>query len=208
MMKDLLNEDRKDALTEIINISYGMATSIISDSIEAHASLHVPMIHIVGIEGLENYVNSKTSKDKNYYVSVQVFINKLDGESIFIIDNDSAKKVAAIFMSDNGEIIENEEDIISSIHELSNILTSACVGKIAELLELEVFFHPPAIDRQSGEKIAEYKNFENFKKIIVVETVLDFQKEEIHGLLIFLLKESSFDNLLIALDKYIEQYEI
>ncbi|GAB1537216.1 hypothetical protein ADMFC3_28470 [Geovibrio sp. ADMFC3] len=207
-MINVLNEDRKDALTEIMNISYGMATAIISDSIEAHANLHVPKIHVVGTEGLENYVNSKTSKTKNYYVSVQVFINKLDGESIFIIDNESAGKVADIFMSDNDETIEDEEDIISSIHELSNILTSACVGKIAELLELEVFFHPPAVDKQSGEKIAEYKNFENFSKIIVVETVLDFRQEEINGLLIFLLKESSFDHLLIALDKYIEQYEI
>jgi chemotaxis protein CheC len=207
-MINLLNDDRKDALTEIMNISYGMATSIISDSIEAHANLHVPRIHIVGIEGLENFVNSKTSKNNDYYVSVQVFINKLDGESIFIIDKDSASKVASMFMSDSNEIVENEEDITSSIHELSNILTSACVGKIAELLDLEVFFHPPALDKQSGAKIAEYKNFENFNKIIVVETVLDFQKEEIDGLLIFLLKESSFDNLLIALDRYIEQYEI
>lgn len=207
-MMNILNDDRKDALTEIMNISYGMATAIISDSIEAHANLHVPKIHVVGTEGLENYVNSKTSKNNDYFVSVQVFINKLDGESIFIIDSGSSRKVAGIFMNDSGEKIESEDDIVSSIHELSNILTSACVGKIAELLELEVFFHPPAVDKQSGEKIAEYKNFENFSKIIVVETVLDFRQEKINGLLIFLLKESSFEHLLIALDKYIEQYEI
>lgn len=207
-MKNILNEDRKDALTELMNISYGMATSLISDSIEAHANLHVPEIHIVGTEGLENYVNSKTLKENDYYISVQVFINKLDGESIFLIDENSAEQVSNMFMDTSGESVESEEDIVSSIHELSNILTSACVGKIAELLGLEVFFHPPAIDRQSGEKIAEYKNFEKFSKIIVVETVLDFKQEKIHGLLMFLLKESSFDHLLIALDKYIEQYEV
>jgi chemotaxis protein CheC len=207
-MINILNEDRKDALAELMNISYGMATAIISDSIEAHANLHVPMIDVVDFAGLESYVNSKTSKLMDYYISVQVFLNKLDGESIFIISTDSAKKIAEIFMSDNGEAVENEEDIISSIHELSNILTSACVGKIAELLELEVFFHPPAVDKQSGEKIAEYKNFEKFSKIIVVETVLDFKERKISGLLIFLMKESSFEHLLIALDKYLEQYDI
>ncbi|MCD8490460.1 MAG: hypothetical protein LRY51_00355 [Geovibrio sp.] len=75
-------------------------------------------------------------------------------------------------------------------------------------LSLRCSFILPQWTSRAAKKIAEYKNFENFSKIIVVETVLDFRQEKINGLLIFLLKESSFEHLLIALDKYIEQYEI
>ncbi|WP_022850327.1 hypothetical protein [Limisalsivibrio acetivorans] len=202
-----LSEDHIDALGEIMNISYGLATSIISDSIETQATLHVPKIEVLDVDELPEFINSKTDPGSRYYVSIQVFLNRMDGESIFMIDETSSKNVASIFMNFDDIEIENEDDVRSCIHELSNILTSACIGKLAELLELDVFFHPPKVEIKKGAKVAEYKT-DKFSKVIVVETVMDFEEEKVKGLLIFLMKEGSFQCLTEALDNFIENYEV
>lgn len=206
-----LTEDQKDALQELMNVSFGLAASLISDSLKSFSKMPLPIIDSMEIEKLKDYILEKFNDEKEYIITSQVFRNKFDGESIFILDKDSSKTITSLLLEDEMDDID-DDDIKSSVLELTNIISSACVGKLLELLDAQIFFQPPMVDLEVGlkhsiEKMAEDSNQKDYKNVIIIETSLIFEKEKIEGCLFILTKETSFEWLKDALDKFIENYE-
>ena len=201
MANSILSEDQKDALQELMNISFGTASSIISDSLNSFSKMPLPNIDAMEIEELEDYFVKNFDGITNCYIVTQLFRNKFDGESVFII----AHKITALLL---GEEELSKEDIQASVLELTNIISSACIGKLIELLDAQIFFNPPMIESscQVGEKVLRISSSEKreFTKVIIIETKLEFENEQITGYLLFLTKESSFEWLKSALDRFLE----
>ena len=118
-----LNEDEKDCLQELMNISYGAATAAISEIIGKFATLSIPNIDTISSKDLVAHLNQKLLSKNKYYVANQLINGYLAGENIFIIDEVSSINLAREFDLDEDEINENEiKDIIL---EITNILYSA-----------------------------------------------------------------------------------
>lgn len=201
----ILSEDQKDALQELMNISFGTASSIISDSLNSFSKMPLPKIEAMGIEELESYLSKNFDDITNCYIVTQLFRNKFDGESVFIIDDASAQKITALLLEEEQLA---KEDIQASVLELTNIISSACIGKLIELLDAQIFFNPPMIESSCrvGERVLRLSKSEGmeFTKVIIIETKLEFENEQITGYLLFLTKESSFEWLKSSLDKFLE----
>lgn len=205
MAHTILSEDQKDALQELMNISFGTASSIISDSLNSFSKMPLPKIDAMEIDELEAYLLENFDDITHCYIVTQLFRNKFDGESVFIIDDMSARKITSLLLEEE-EL--SKEDIQASVLELTNIISSACIGKLIELLDAQIFFNPPMIESSCrvGEKVlrlSKKKNME-FTKVIIIETKLEFEDEQITGYLLFLTKENSFEWLKSALDKFLE----
>jgi chemotaxis protein CheC len=205
MDRSILTEDQKDALQELMNISFGTASSIISDSLNSFSKMPLPNIEAMGIEELEVYFARNFDNITDCYIVTQLFRNKFDGESVFIIDDESARKITSLLLDEENLA---KEDIQASVLELTNIISSACIGKLIELLDAQIFFNPPMIESSCrvGERVLRLSKKENmeFTKVIIIETKLEFENEQIKGYLLFLTKESSFEWLKSALDKFLE----
>ena len=205
MANSILSEDQKDALQELMNISFGTASSIISDSLNSFSKMPLPNIEAMEVEELEEYFAKNFDDITNCYIVTQLFRNKFDGESVFIIDDVSARKITSLLL---GETNLLKEDIQASVLELTNIISSACIGKLIELLDAQIFFNPPMIESSCrvGERVLRISTSEKreFTKVIIIETKLEFENEQITGYLLFLTKESSFEWLKSALDKFLE----
>ena len=201
----ILSEDQKDALQELMNISFGTASSIISDSLNSFSKMPLPKIDAMGIEELEDYLVKNFDDITDCYIVTQLFRNKFDGESVFIIDDESARKITSLLLDEESL---SKEDIQASVLELTNIISSACIGKLIELLDAQIFFNPPMIESSCrvGERVLRLSKNEKmeFTKVIIIETKLEFENEQITGYLLFLTKESSFEWLKVALEKFLE----
>lgn len=201
----MIDSDIKDALEELINISYGSATAAIADLFNSFAQLRVPGIKVVSINELEDTVLGKNSHDHNLYITTQMFKGTFEGEILFVIDKQSASNMQNLICLLEDVFLnkeENDTELLQSILEIANILGASCIGKLAELLNSVVSFSPPSVELDNqllmgGEKAG-------YSKVIIISTLLEFEKEQITGHLFILFDDEMFVWLEKSLQTFIE----
>lgn len=197
-----LNEDQKDCLQELMNISYGAATAAISEIIGKFATLNIPYIDTISSHDLKEYLSNKLIATSKYYISNQLIHGYLSGENLFIIDEISSLHLAEEFGLTPLEI--NESEIKDIILEITNILSSATSGKLASLIDTSISFSAPHINKINS--INEFdERFEGeYNYVIIISTELNFKEQNIKGELLMLTKNESSMFLKEALDKTLE----
>lgn len=102
----------------------------------------------------------------------------------------------------NDEYVLDENEIQQSVMEISNILGSSCIGKLAALLGADVTFTPPTIEvtqqAMPGPSRSQYSH------IIVISTVLEFKELQILGKMFIMFNNAMFTWLEKALEEYLE----
>lgn len=193
----MLEEEFKEVLGELINIAFGSATATIADLFDNFATLHVPDITLTALEEINEFVMGRFG-DQKIYVTTQQFKGQFQGEIILAIDPQSAHNMQDII----GEGDEDENSIQQSILEISNILGSSCIGRLAELLVTNVTFAPPSIDYDK--MLIKDVNDSPYSQVIVISTVLEFKETEIIGKLFIMFSDEMFVWLEQALADFME----
>ncbi|MGE4318600.1 MAG: hypothetical protein AB7E96_06800 [Deferribacterales bacterium] len=202
-----LTELQTEAMGELFNIAYGLATSLISDSIGMHSSMYVPEMEIIDIENLADTIAGVIDEDKEYYHVSQVFLNYLEGETVMLMSRESAAALTECYSRIDDMLDDSsEEDIKSCTLEISNIITSALIGRIADLTNTEIFFQPPEIKPYKTSEIHDLRRGSEFSQVIVIKVIIDIDSTEIKGHMYVLLKEQSFSRFKEALDYFIDHY--
>jgi chemotaxis protein CheC len=200
----IFDEDEQDFLQELLNISFGAATAIISNMLETFATLHIPQIKLLDVEEIQEYINNKFENNNEYFVFSQQFRGDMEGESIFISNFNSVKHLSVI-MNDEDEDTEDVEEIIDLSSELMNIINSATIKDMAKHLGEEVFFAQPSVKNVKSNDIVKSTNLVEYRTVIVVSTVLDFEKENIKGTLYILLKPKTIELIKKAAQEFFEE---
>lgn len=196
-MNNIIEDDEKNFLTELINMSFGLSASLIGDMFNSYVDLKIPSLNIIVGDEFEEFISKKFDIDKKYFISRQMFSSDFNGESTFVIDEKSAYELSRLMYKNLG--IENdrlnEDDVLNSLLETTNILTSSCIGQLNEFMEFEVLFTPPSVALHDSGYITKYNDNLEYKHIIVIDTLLDLQDEHIEGYL-FILTDEKFMDLL------------
>ncbi len=194
----MIDEEDKEILGELINIAFGSATATIADLFDNFATLHVPGITFNALEDLNDIVMGSFG-EQAIYMTTQQFKGKFQGEIVLAIDSQSAKNMQQIV----GEEEDVDEiDIQQTLLEISNILGSSCIGKLAELLLTDVTFAPPAID--FAEELIKNVDDSPYSQVIVISTVLEFEEVKIRGKLFIMFSDEMFVWLEQALADFVE----
>ncbi len=200
----MIKDELREVLSELINIAFGSATATIADLFDNFATLHVPDISLITMEDLDEFI----LKDFNYqqvYTTSQQFKGQFQGEIVFVMDPKSAQNMQGVIFSEEDSddaVTAGEDEIRQSILEISNILGSSCIGKLAELLSTNVTFAPPAIE--FSQSVMKDGTEMPYRHVIVISTVLDFSDMEIRGKLFILFTDATFNWLKAALEDYLE----
>ena len=205
MNKELmLNEDEKDCLQELMNISYGSATAAIAAIIDKFATLSIPNIKTISLDEFKEYQKNKLDLKTSYYVTNQLINGTISGETMFVIDEKSTKNLGLEFDLEDDELIESElKDVVL---EISNIITSTTLSKFAQLLDTSITFSPPSIKILNS--IAEFhENYSNtYSHIIIISTDIKFEEQNIKGELLILSKDESIIYMKEALNKLLDEF--
>lgn len=199
-----LNIEELDCLQELMNIAYGSATASITAILDSFATLQVPRIQIVPAKDLKNYLKNNFDFDSEHLVSTQIINGKFSGENLFLINTPSAMNLAREFGLEEEDININE--LFDIVLEITNILSSSTIGRLAEELQTNVSFEPPSI--QKIESIDKFNNTysQEYQKIIIISSVLEFEEHSIRAELLILTKDNSVQWLKEALNNILEQY--
>lgn len=204
VQSDFLNEDQKDCLQELMNISYGSATAAIADIIGKFAKLSIPKIVTLESENFKDYIQEKIEKYPACYFVSQLIDGKLSGENLFLIDEHSLKNLALEF--DLSEIEIDEDELKDVVLEITNIISSTTSGKLAELIQTDILFSPPDVKIvDSAQNLDEHYEIE-YKYIIIISTLIEFEDQNINSELIMMLKDDSITFMRDALNKVMDEY--
>ncbi|MGD9808833.1 MAG: hypothetical protein AB7E76_10475 [Deferribacterales bacterium] len=196
--------DEVDVLKEIVNISYGMATSLITNAAGSYVKLSVPEIIVTDINDIQNQLDKIPVNLKNCIVTNQKFKGAYIGESLFLVDMSSAQNFASLMLEEPADALD-EEDIRSCALELSNILTSVSIGKLAELLSSHMSFSAPnLVDSHIDDIVFTYRN-NSFEHFFIIKTWLSGQESDVVGYLLIFINEESFEYLQETIEKFIDE---
>ncbi len=204
-MSDItLNDDELDCLQELMNISYGAATSAVAKIINQFATLNIPCIKTATSSEFKDYFDEKFSHGVDYYVSSQPIDGNLCGENMFIMDEESTKNLALEFGLDESEI--NDDELKDVILEITNIISATTTSKLASLIDATVTFSPPSVKKVHSTDNLEDRYETKYQHVIIISTDLNFQDQHIYGELILMSKDESILYLKDALNKLLEEF--
>jgi len=184
---------QEDLLKELINISFGLSASLIGDMLEKYVHLGVPTIKIIQTERLPDEVDANVLENA-FFLTRQQFRSSFHGETLFIIDHPSAHTLSQMLLHSTKTL--EELQIKSAILELTNIMTSACIGQLAELVKASVYFEAPTIESYLNSGGIDYNRDSEHSHVIIIETTLDLQDEKIKGYLYILTERNVLLNIL------------
>ncbi len=199
----VLTEDEKDCLQELMNVAYGSATAAISEILNAFATLSIPNIKIINADELNDYLSAELDLNVEHIVSLQQINGIVSGENMFVIDKESAKNIAYKFGLDENEV--NDEEIADVVLEITNILSSSTISKLAEDIDTNVSFSAPTIKKLNS--IDQLKNqfITKYQKVITISTQLKFEDLDIHGELFIFTTDNSIIYIKEKLNKILDE---
>lgn len=198
-----LTEDEKDCLQELINVAYGSATAAITEIFDAFAKLSIPTIKIIDALHLKDYLAKELNFKDEHFVASQQINGPLSGENMFIIDKKSATNMSIKFGFNDDEILD--EDICDITLEITNILSSSTISKLAEDIDTNVSFSAPTIKTINSIKELNNLFISNYKKVIIISTKLEFGDLNIHGELFILTTDNSILFIKDKLNKILDE---
>ncbi len=203
MSQIVLTEDEKDCLQELMNIAYGNATAAITEILNAFARLSIPKIQIIDASNLKTYLSNELNLQKEHLVALQQINGTLSGENMFVIDKNSAINMAKKFALVDANI--NDEEICDITLEVTNILSSSTISKLAEDIETSVSFSAPSI--KIIKSIDELNNIfiNQYEKVIIISTKLEFIDLNISGELFILTTDNSILFIKEKLNKILDE---
>ncbi len=199
-----LTEDERDCLQELMNVAYGNATAAITEILDAFANLSIPRISIIDASEFKSYLQEELNFCDSHFVSLQEINGTICGENMFVIDSESAKNVAYRFGLEDDEI--NDEEISDVVLEITNILSSSTISKLAESMETQVSFSAPMIKNITSANELNNLFINKYEKIIIISTELQFEDLNIHGELFILTTDNSILFMKEKLNYILEQF--
>ena len=198
-----LTEDEKDCLQELMNVAYGSATAAITEILDAFAKLSIPKIQIINSSELKTYLSNELNLEVEHLVSLQQINGTLCGENMFVIDKQSAKNIAYKFGLEEDEV--NDEEIADVVLEITNILSSSTISKLAEDIDTNVSFSAPTIKTLTS--IDQLKNLfiSKYEKVIIISTQLKFEDLDINAELSIFTTDNSIIYIKEKLNKILDE---
>ena len=198
-----LTEDEKDCLQELMNVAYGSATAAITEILDAFAKLSIPKIQIINSNELKTYLSNELNLEVEHLVSLQQINGTLCGENMFVIDKQSAKNIAYKFGLEEDEV--NDEEIADVVLEITNILSSSTISKLAEDIDTNVSFSAPTIKTLTS--IDQLKNLfiSKYEKVIIISTQLKFEDLDINAELFIFTTDNSILYIKEKLNKILDE---
>lgn len=198
-----LTEDEKDCLQELMNVAYGNATAAITEILDAYAKLSIPKIQIINSSELKAHLSRELNLDVEHLVSLQQINGTISGENMFVIDKQSAINIAYKFGLSEDEINDNE--LLDIVLEITNILSSSTISKLAEDIDTNVSFSAPSIKSLTSINQLNNSFISKYEKVIIISTELKFEDLNIHAELFILTSDNSILYIKEKLKKILDE---
>jgi chemotaxis protein CheC len=189
---NILNEEQRDALQELMNISMGQAANALARLIEAKITLSIPKISSVTPEQFVQMLDS----DSMWYTR-QSFLGTVKGEVVSLQSRAGCEAIAELMEYDLPLSGTSREELLL---ELSNILAGACLSGFAEQLELTTKLSMPTVFELEKLSADHYR----WAQTLLMEVEFKVEASQFDSKIIICLEQDSISILLNRLNSLLE----
>jgi chemotaxis protein CheY-P-specific phosphatase CheC len=188
----LLSEDQRDCLQEISNVAMGQAGDHLARLLDSFVILSVP--HVAILTPAEIAMAVQAIDEDSVSGICQGFIGGgIAGEAMLLFNDTSFVDLAKLMkFEEKLNTLSERELLIDS----TNILVGALLRGIAEQLDIEFSFGPPAImgQHQELDKVLMSKNA-RWNRTLVIEVNYKIEGKNVQCDLLLVITESSLPRL-------------
>lgn len=192
-----LSEDHRDCLQEISNVAMGQAGDHLARLLDNFVILSIP--HVAVLSPTEIAMAVQTVDDNNVSGVCQGFIGGgIAGEAMLLFNDTSFVDLAKLMKYDE-ELTETAEKEV--LIDATNILVGALLRGIAEQMDIEFSFGPPAIlgQHQELDKLLT-SNSVRWDQALVIEVNYQIEDYNVQCDLLVVITEQSLNFLLKKLN--------
>lgn len=187
---DKFKELELDALREIVNMGLGRAAVRASELLNTYVRLSASALDIMDASGLSGFVAAHGVADESEYsVARQFFMGRLKGVAMTALPLSHGKYFSDMFVGQVDIAGHPDEKLLrqEALLEMGNILCSACVGRMAELIDDMVRYAPPSYYQCGHESIIPEHLITGNDMVLSLEVAFEFEDSVITGFLFLML---------------------
>ena len=189
-----------DVLTEVGNIGAGNAMTALSSMIGQMVDIEVPAVNILGFQEAIDYAGGP---EKTVVVSIVPIKDDVEGEILFLLENDIVELVVSTFFGTTDiDLLNLSPEMTSALTELGNIMAASYVNAIAELtgMKIEVEIPMLSVDMLGAiMSVPAAQMGELSDKLLYIDNLMVIDKVSVKSKMMLLPTVESLDKLLRSL---------
>lgn len=201
-----LTIEKKDALTELVNIGYGRAAGALSELTGYRITLEVPRISMHEMDSIAPVLEE--SIEQRVASVNQVFTGAISGNALVMLDEKAAVILSQLLTDERSVSEEFDASAREVITETGNILLNACLGTFGNLLHVHVHFAVPRLRLGTIRGVLTSMANEVQEQLrygLMVHTRFLIRARDVGGYMVIILGIRSLDRLLQELEKWENQ---
>lgn len=159
-----INEQQRDALTELINIGFGRAASALSILVGQRVKIEAPNVDLYPLDTISGVL--KTLSVGEITSVHQVFTGRISGAAMLLMDSHSTAALLDLLSGGSGEERELLAADREAMQETGNILLNAFTGSFGNLLQVHISFAVPHVNYTSLQDM--------FRSLLVEQKTLEY----------------------------------
>ena len=197
-----LSERQADALTELINIAFGLTAAKLSEISGCRVFLDAPIITCHPIEGLARKLGLFATGE---VASVhQVFTGPVPGDAILFLNYEGAVKLTDLLVEEHlpsQRLDSSSEEILT---EVGNMLLRAWLGGLGNRVEGHVTFSIPKLHLDTLEHFLTSLSIggKELRYALVMTSSFNIREQGVDGRLVIVLGVSSLELLIQAVERW------
>lgn len=191
-----LDAEQIDALSEIFNIGVGKAAAAMGDLMHDEVLLSVPHVSIFTVSEAAQQLGTAGS---TMYGVRQPFRGVFNGDALLIFPGDKSLEIVRIVAGQSvpGEDLSAIEQ--DAMTELGNVMLSACLATLADLLGNEFELSPPRVDVGDSRTILGTRIQNHL--VVFLHIRFELLSSQIEGVVVFVLNTTSLLALRAAVNR-------
>ena len=197
-----LTARQADALTELINIAFGLTAAKLSEISGSRVVLDVPSIALHPVRTLVSELKPFVTGPA---ASVhQVFSGPISGDAILLVNYEGAVKLSNLLVEKHLRSERLDSSTGEILTEVGNMLLSACLGVFGNLLRVHVMFSIPQLHLDSLEHFLTSISIggDELRYAVVITSSFKIFSQEVDGRLVIVLGVSSLERLIQAVEQW------
>ena len=195
-----LTARQTDALTELINIAFGLTAAKLSEISGHRVAVSAPTIGIHPVHALVRELGPFVSGPA---ASVhQVFSGPISGDAILLLNYEGSVKLSNLLVEKHLRSERLDATTGEILTEVGNMLLSACLGVFGNLLQVHVTFSIPQLHLNSLEHFLTSISVkgDELRYAVVITSSFNILGQEVDGRLVIVLGVSSLERLIQAVE--------
>jgi chemotaxis protein CheC len=185
-----------DALTELINISFGLTASKLSEIANSRVLVEPPIIGIHPMDDLAKELGLLESGD--VAVVHQAFTGPISGDAMLFLDYEGAVRISNLFVEESLRSSRLDPTTGEIVAEIGNMLLGSCLGVFGNLLDVRISFSVPTLHVESLEPLLTSLSVgaDELRHAVIIASSFRVREHKVAGQIAIVLGASSLDRLI------------